>query len=317
MTPAAVRATGPIAADLDRRAGQDVARPRPAWQRMRPARLPGGRLHLHHGPIDLVIGATGAAEEVAAAFRQAARRFEGLLEEVVRDLQLLRQPLGEIPPPGLQSPISRRMVAVCHPQRALWVTPMAAVAGAVAEAVLAAMLEGRRLSRAYVNNGGDIAFHLSGEASFRLGLVASLSHALPESLARIPAASRVRGAATSGFGGRSLSRGIAEAVTVLARGAAEADVAATLIANAVDLDHPAIRRLPARCLQEDSDLGELPVTVAVGPLPAPAVTQALRHGTAAALEMLESGAIEAAQLVLRSQTVKLHRREERVSISWT
>ena len=76
-----------------------------------------------------------------------------------------------------------------------------------------------------------------------------------------------RGIATSGRHGRSFSLGIADAVTVLARTAAQADAAATIIANAVDLPgHPAILRCPAHDLQPDSDLGARLVTRDVGDL---------------------------------------------------
>ena len=85
---------------------------------------------------------------------------------------------------------------------------------------------------------------------------------------RLDAASGVGGIATSGARGRSFSLGIADSVTVLARDAATADVAATLIANAVNIDSPAIRRRPARELDPDSDLRDLPVTVSVGALDA-------------------------------------------------
>ena len=65
-----------------------------------------------------------------------------------------------------------------------------------------------------------------------------------------------RGIATSGRHGRSFSLGIADAVTVLARTASQADAAATIIANAVDLPgHPAIVRCRRDELQPDSDLG--------------------------------------------------------------
>ena len=47
-------------------------------------------------------------------------------------------------------------------------------------------------------------------------------------------------------------------MTTLARDAATADVAATLVANAVDVDSPAVRRRPARELDPDSDLRDLP-----------------------------------------------------------
>ena len=42
-----------------------------------------------------------------------------------------------------------------------FITPMAAVAGAVADEILQAMRRAAPLARAYVNNGGDIALHLA------------------------------------------------------------------------------------------------------------------------------------------------------------
>ena len=110
------------------------------------------------------------------------------------------------------------------------------------------------LTRAYVNNGGDIAFHSAQGARFRMA-VAGLDGA---ALGRIDVgfADAAHGVATSGWGGRSFSLGIADAVTVLARTASEADVAATMICNAVDLPgHPGVGRAPADSLQPDSDLG--------------------------------------------------------------
>ena len=75
--------------------------------------------------------------------------------------------------------------------------------------------------------------------------------------------------------------GIADSVTVLARTGAVADAAA-LIANAVDVDDPAIRREPATELAPDSDLGDRLVTVEVGPLPPEKVERALDRGVARA-----------------------------------
>src|SRR5690606_39975170 len=100
---------------------------------------------------------------------------------------------------------------------------------------------------------------------------------------RIRAEDEVRGVATSGWRGRSFSLGIADAVTVLARTGAEADAAATIVANAVDLPaHPAIERQPACLLQPDSDLGERLVTTSVGPLSPLEIAQALDKGLAVA-----------------------------------
>ena len=263
--------------------------------------LPDGRrLHLQHGPIDLIIEAFGAAGEVARAYGQAEACFADLLATLVRELPALRRPIGEAPP-DLAGPVARRMAAAVWPHRAVFVTPMAAVAGAVADEVLAAVVAGRDLARAYVNDGGDIALHLTPGERFAAGLVADLEAPAIDGIATVTAEMPVRGLATSGRSGRSFSLGIADAVTVLARDAAAADAAATLIANRVDLDHPAIERRPAASLRDDSDLGDLPVTVAVGPLPPVAIEAALDAGAAEAERMRRAGLIVAAALFLRGR----------------
>jgi ApbE superfamily uncharacterized protein (UPF0280 family) len=283
---------------------QTLPRPAKLSGSVQATRLDDGRLHLNQGPIDLIVGADGPAWEVRRAHHQATRRFDGLLQALVDELAVLRRPLDAQRPVPC-GPVAARMVDACHPYRDLYVTPMAAVAGAVAETVLAATVANRSLSRAYVNNGGDIAFYLGDGETFDVGVVPSLSHATAEAAARISWDGSVRGIATSGFGGRSLTRGIADSVTVLADRAADADVAATLIANAVDVDHPAIRRAPASSLDPDSDLGETPVTVDVGYLPDRAVAQALANGAALARRLCAQRRIAAAFLVLRDKTVSV------------
>ena len=232
--------------------------------------------------------------------RHAAARFDGLLEELVAELPLLRRPIAaERPHP--KGPVAERMVAAAWPHRALYITPMATVAGAVADEILATMVDGRRLERAYVNDGGDIALYLTPGASLTAGLVGRVDRPVLDGACRISHDLPVRGIATSGRGGRSLTLGIADSVTVLAADGAAADAAATLIANAVDLDHPAIRRVPAMELDPDSDLGELPVTVAVGPLAPAQVADALAAGAARAEGMLAAGLIHSAALGLRGE----------------
>ncbi len=256
-------------------------------------RLPDGRLHLHHGPIDLILEAWGPAEAVALGEARAVARFAPLLEELVAELPALR---AEDAP--LAGPVARRMGAAVAPFRPAFITPMAAVAGAVAEAVLEA-LAAPGVRRAYVNDGGDIALHLApGE---RLSCAIAARPGAPDRIA-IRAEDPVRGVATSGWRGRSWSFGIADAVTALARSAAMADAAATMIANAVDLPgHPAIRRRPARSLQADTDLGDRPVTVAVGPLAPEEIACALDRGLAAARAFRARGLIEGAALFLAGE----------------
>jgi uncharacterized protein len=268
------------------------------------ARLSAGRLHLTDGPIDLVIKAQGDARAVRRAYAGARLRFEGLLAELVAELELLRGRLGEVYP-ALEGPVARRMADAAWPYRNSFVTPMVAVAGAVAEAVLAAMVEAAPLRRAFVNNGGDIALHLAAGEHVDIGVMRSLEEfqALaaarrPEAFVRIAWQSPVRGVATSGRHGRSFSLGIADAVTVLARTAAEADAAATMIANAVDVDDPAVLRRPARELDPDSDLLDIPVTIAVGALGDEKIAAALACGRERAEALMASGRIEGALISL-------------------
>ena len=265
------------------------------------ALLPGNRLHLQHGPIDLVIAAEGEVDAVARAYMQAAAVFPNILPELVADLPLLRTPLGEMKP-IVNGPIAHRMVEASWPHRGVFITPMAAVAGAVAEHVLAAMLEVAELRRASVNNGGDIALHLAPGARMRAGVVGDLTLPKLDAAIDIESADPVRGIATSGWQGRSQSLGIADAVTVLAATAAQADAAATMIANAVDVDDPGIVRAPASQVRDDSDLGAIPVTVAVGALGGDKIASALESGACRAEGLKQQGLIVAAYLQLQGQT---------------
>jgi ApbE superfamily uncharacterized protein (UPF0280 family) len=257
----------------------------------------GRRLHLQHGPIDIVAQAWGAPEEVNRAYSQASERFESILAELVQELPLLRAPVGKVMPVP-ENPVAKRMSVAAWPHRRTFVTPMAAVAGAVADEVLAAMMAGRRLDRAYVNNGGDIAFHLAPGARLTAGIVNRLDAPGLDADMVLGHDRPGRGLATSGWRGRSLSFGVADAVTVLARYAAEADVAATLVANAVNADHPSIERLPAAEVRDDTDLGDRLVTVSVGALPESVVDEALDAGAAAAESMRRAGLLHSAYLAL-------------------
>ncbi|MDX7949945.1 UPF0280 family protein [Lichenihabitans sp. Uapishka_5] len=276
--------------------------------RMPQARLlpDGRRLHLQDGPIDLVIGAFGGPHAVEDAYRAALRALTGLLDRLCGELPALRQPAGPTAPP-LHGTVARRMAAAVALYGAdTFITPMAAVAGAVAETVLAAMVEAADLDRAYVNNGGDIALHCASGPAFTLGLIDRPDRPHLFGRVEIGPADAVRGVATSGWRGRSFSLGIADSVTVLARTAAAADAAATVIANAVDLPgHPAVRRVPAHDLQPDSDLGGRLVTRNVAPLPPDAIATALRAGRACAETLLGHGLIEGVALQLQGRVATL------------
>jgi ApbE superfamily uncharacterized protein (UPF0280 family) len=267
-----------------------------------------GRLHLQHGPIDLIIGVDGAISlELEAyyrhhAFALANRRFKTILEELVAELPLLKSPARSDSPDPIGT-TAQRMSAAVRPYAAThFITPMAAVAGAVADEVLAAMLAGfpadQRPARIFVNNGGDIAVHLDAGAEFRIGMAREDGVAL--GAFAVTAGHPTRGIATSGRGGRSLSMGIADSVTILAVDAAAADAAASLVGNAVDLPrHPAIRRARAVDVIDDSDLGEHLVVTGCDDLTRQECEAALASGAAAAERFIARGLIHRAGLFLR------------------
>ena len=298
--------------------------------------LADGRLHLHHGPIDLVIGADGSSDAVRHAYSAAIDRFSSVLAELAGELALLRKPVRR----KTRAPrgrVAARMWSATIPHSdnysdTNYVTAMAAVAGAVADEILSVMRDAAKLDRIYVNNGGDIALYLHSAAvavpHYTVGIIADpdavlWSHANPNVLVggravgpvsndfagtiEIRPADQVGGIATSGWKGRSHSLGLADLVTVLAPTAAKADVAATLIANAVYPDDdnkvcwPGVHRQPANALSPDSDLGSRLVTVHVDCLPDHVITNALRCGASVAEGMRQSGHILAAYGVLQGQ----------------
>lgn len=268
--------------------------------------LDGGRWHFNHGPIDIVAEAHGDPYAVAAAHDAAWARFGHVLDELVRELPLLRLPVTDrMRPRGV---VGQRMWDACAAFSPMFITPMAAVAGAVAQELIA-FYDRPGIERAWINNGGDIALHLAPGQSARVGVFADIARfdwrdnsvLTTDGQFEVHADQPVRGIATSGWRGRSFSLGIADSVTVLAATAAQADAAATVIANAVDVDDGLIRRKPASQCKDDSDLGDTLVTVDVPPLAPSQVKSALDTGAICAKVLQKGGLVQAALLVCQGQ----------------
>ncbi|MEP1441592.1 MAG: UPF0280 family protein [Hyphomicrobiales bacterium] len=263
----------------------------------------GKRLFLKHGPIELVIEAEGATQDDRkAAYHAAHAAFQTILPQLCGELALLRsapEPRRALP----ESVVGKAMHRTILPFAATnFVTPMIAVAGSVADHVLQSMRDAANLTKAYVNNGGDIALYLKGEATFELGICSDIASGVIQKGVTLRADDKVGGVATSGWKGRSHSLGIADAVTVFADNAATADCAATLIANAVDVPTAKqIKRQAAQELSPDSDLGERLVTIGVGPLSGMDIDSALSRGAHVAQRYLESGLIASAYLSLQGR----------------
>jgi uncharacterized protein len=262
-----------------------------------------GRYHFQHGPIDVVAELFGDATSVRLASQLLWQRFVGVLEELVSELPLLKSAIPDDPkarnlPTGL---VAARMFFACAPFSNHFITPMAAVAGSVADELLQA-IAGCGLRKALINNGGDIAIYV---APAEKAVIKVLAPAAEISICAPSDSSVSVGVATSGWSGRSFSLGLADAVTVVAQSAAIADAAATMIANAVgpQLVHPAIVRRSAVSLKDDSDLGSRLVTFKVDPLPKVLAKAALEQGRSYAATLVSKGTIFSASLALQAESV--------------
>ena len=260
--------------------------------------LSDGRLHLQHGPIDLIIEANGDAKEISIAYGVMAKRFETVLDELVLELKSLRQEFSSAD--NAKSPIARRMIVAAQKHNDEFVTPMAAVAGSVADEIVEIGWTSSSLKKLYVNNGGDIAFRVGSGEQVVVGVTKSVIDPTLIGRLHFSSKSNVCGVATSGFGGRSRTFGIADAVTVVSSCSADADVAATLIANHVSLgSHPQVKVIAANSVDATSDLGDRLVTSSVGNLTKQEIETALDNGVEKAKAMCTRGTIEGAFLALR------------------
>jgi uncharacterized protein len=254
-----------------------------------------GRWHFQHGPIDIVLQIDGDSNACEHALQTAWQRFETVLPELVRELPGLRRPVDEL---QLTTALTAWWRNACTKRCCTSCTICVGQPRGIHHT------HGRRgrvrwrkrccrpwrmpgVDRAYVNNGGDIALHLQAwrMAHWRGESVGtSLGHRCrqrtwsPMATFVISADMPVRGVATSGWGGRSFSFGVADSVTVLAATAAQADVAATLIANAVNMQHPAFSAARPTACGTTPIWANAMVTVDVPSLPAALIQDALQLG---------------------------------------
>ncbi len=260
--------------------------------------LKDGRLHLQHGPIDLIIQANGGPENVKIAYQAMTERFATVLDELVLELEPLRQEASFVQ--KVEGLIAQRMLRAAKKFSGEFVTSMAAVAGSVADEIAEVGWKSTSLAKLYVNNGGDIAFRASNSEEVVIGVAKSVVDPTLIGRLHFTSKSNSRGVATSGFGGRSRTFGIADAVTVVSSCAADADVAATLIANRVSLgDHPQVKSVAANAVDDSSDLGNRLVTSSVGELTTQEIETALDNGAQIAKVLCSDARIDGAFLALR------------------
>lgn len=250
---------------------------------------------LQCGPMHMTVEAWRDSKPCAEAIDAAINRaFLGLME-VAQFRQQCSRWINEVSNFNDLTELVASMHKAVAATRFPWVTSMAAVAGALAaDSAAAAFRQGA--SRVICNNGGDIALFLAEEESVTIGIASSLQDSKIDSRIRIRSSDGIGGICTSGLGGRSLTLGIASAVTVFAEQAPLADVAATLIANQVSAEHPGIIRKRAEELQPGTDIAGLWATEKVGELPEAVWEEAIHNGVSETNRLLTLGIIKGAVL---------------------
>lgn len=178
---------------------------------------------------------------------------------------------------------------------------MAAVAGTIADAV-ADELKRAGMTRIIVNNGGDVALRLAPGESIVVGVRPKVDRSNISGSFVLQGELGIGGVCTSGLGGRSFTRGVASAATVLAEIASYADAAATAIANATFINSPAVHRTAALNLDPSSDLHNLGITTSVDWLSDKEVSRALDQGIARAEKLVTQGNISGAIITVQGRT---------------
>lgn len=253
-----------------------------------------GRFFLQHGPVRMTIDAWRDGLPDPAAAQEIARAVEAQFGLVAAHMERLRAHRAFPAPDPSLPPVLNKMIAGVEASGCPSLNTLGAVAGAFAEY---AAERGAALgcTRVIANNGGDIAIHNREPRPVTVGI--SLAGG-ERAVVTLPPGSPIRGVCTSGFGGRSFTKGIADSVTVFAEGAPAADACATVVANAVNVEHPAILRRPAEEIDSGTDIPGQLVTLGVGPLPREARIRAILKGGEAAQRLLDRGVIAGAVLCL-------------------
>ena len=223
-----------------------------------------------------------------------------LLEEQARFLPLIKKKAHALKIKLEYPDVIRRMIDAAQKMVESDLTPLAAVAGAASD-VVADFLVSRGGTKVIVDNGGDIAIRLREGEIVRVGVKTDIHAKNPAYVIPIDAGSGVGGVATSGFGGRSFTKGIASAATVLAEDASLADAAATVVGNYTNVEDPGVSRSRAEAIYPETDIAGEWVTTGVGALPPERAEEALQNGFRKARALVERGLIKGALIAVKQK----------------
>lgn len=257
---------------------------------------------VEYGPMRMTIQALHRGRPLIDLALEGGQVAFRVLEELAQFLPVIKKKAHEIKVEEDFPVVVEKMIEATRRMEARDLTPLAAVAGATSD-VVADFMTGREATKVIVDNGGDIAVRLQEGEEARVGIKTEIDAKSSAYLLRIRAGANIGGITTSGLGGRSFTKGIASAVTVLADTAALADAAATVIGNATLVQDPTIKRCLPETIYPDTDIPGEYVTAEVGDLSVQKIEEALQKGLQEALRIERHGHIRGAFIAVKGRTM--------------
>jgi len=264
--------------------------------------LPDRGVLLDYGPMRIIIRVSEKGKSIVHLAKEGAQLAMKILEDLANFLPILKKRSLELEVDENFPEVVRRMIEATQKMEEADLTPMAAVAGTVSD-VVADYIFDKGGTKVLVDNGGDIAIRLREEEVTKVGIKTEIEAQRSTYLLSIDSTMGIGGVATSGWGGRSFTKGIAQAATAVAENASFADAAATLIGNSTNVDDPTIVRILAEKVYPDTDIAGQWVTLKVGNLSQEKVGKALGNGLLKGYSILQKGLIKGAFIALQGRAV--------------
>jgi uncharacterized protein len=264
--------------------------------------LSNGAILVDHGPMRMFISVSENGKPLVLLAKEGAHLAMKVLEDLAKFLSVIKKKSQGLEVEETFPDVVKRMIESTKRMNEPDLTPLAAVAGAASD-VVADFIFSKGGTRIIVDNGGDIAIRLREGEVARVGVKTEIDAEQPAYLISVDSTMGIGGVATSGLGGRSFTKGIASAATVLSKAASSADAAATVIGNYTNIEDPNILRSLAEEIYPDSDIAGEWVTTRVGQLSQEKVGEALNRGLSKAYSICQKGLIHGALIALRGRVV--------------
>jgi ApbE superfamily uncharacterized protein (UPF0280 family) len=178
--------------------------------------LPNGAVLVEYGPMRMIIQASDHGRPLMELAKEGAHKAREVLEDLARFLLVIKKKAQVLKVGERYPEVVRRMIEATQKMEEPDLTPLAAVAGTSSDVVADFMIH-RGGTKIIIDNGGDIAIRLRAGEVAKVGIKTDINAKQPSYLIAINETMRIGGVATSGLGGRSFTKGIATAATVLSR----------------------------------------------------------------------------------------------------